>query len=107
MTYKVRLQPIAENDLEEAYLWAAKNAPETARLWLARFQAALETLGEHPQRFGFAAEHKKVKRELRQLLFGKRPNVFRAVFLIDGDVVRIIRIRRASRRALKKTELGD
>jgi plasmid stabilization system protein ParE len=106
MTYKVRLQPLAENDLEDAYLWAAKSAPETAGLWLARFQAALLTLAEQPERSGFAPEHKKLKRELRQLLFGRKPNVFRAVFLIDGNVVRIIRIRRGSRRQLTRKELG-
>jgi plasmid stabilization system protein ParE len=107
MTHKVRLQPLAENDLEEAYLWAAKNAPETAGLWLARFQAALLTLSEQPERCGFAPEHKKLKRELRQLLFGRKPNVFRAVFLIDGEFVRIVRIRRGSRRQLTRKELGS
>jgi plasmid stabilization system protein ParE len=107
MTYKVRLQPLAENDLEGAYLWAAKNAPETAGLWLARFQAALNTLAEHPERCGFAPEHKKLKRELRQLLFGRKPNVFRAVFLIDGEFVRIVRIRRGSRRQLTRKDLGS
>jgi plasmid stabilization system protein ParE len=105
MTYKVRLQPLAENDLEEAYLWAAKSAPETAGLWLARFQAALLTLAELPQRCGLAPEHKKLKRELRQLLFGRKPNVFRAVFLMDGNIVQIIRIRRCSRRQLTREEL--
>src|SRR5215470_8005111 len=106
MTYKVRLQPLAESDLNEAFLWAAKNAPETARLWLTRFQAALNSLAEHPQRCGFAPEHKKLKRELRQLLFGRTPNVFRAVFLIDGEVVRIIRIRRGARRQMTRKELS-
>ncbi len=106
MTYKVRLQPLAENDLDEAYLWAAKSAPETAGLWLARFQAGLQTLAVCPERCGFAPEHKKLNRELRQFLFGRKPNVFRAVFLIDGEVVRIIRIRRGSRRQLTREELG-
>ncbi len=106
MAFEVRLQLLAENDLDEAYLWAAKSAPETAGLWLARFQAALLTLAEQPERCGFAPEHKKLKRELRQLLFGRKPNVFRAVFLIDGNVVRIVRIRRGSRRQLTQKELG-
>ncbi len=107
MTYRVRLQPLAEQDLEEAYLWAAKQAPETAGRWLARFEAALHSLSEFPERCALAPEHKKLKRQLRQFLYGRKPNVFRAVFLIDGETVRVIRIRRASRRYLIKRELGE
>jgi plasmid stabilization system protein ParE len=76
MTYKVRLQLLAENDLDEAYLWAAKSAPETAGLWLARFQAALQTLAERPERCGLVPEHKKLKRELRQFVFGPKAKCF-------------------------------
>jgi plasmid stabilization system protein ParE len=107
MQYEVRLQPPAVDDLDEAYLWAAKHAPETAGRWLSRFQESLQTLAINPERCGFAPEHRKLKRELRQLLFGHRPNVFRAVFLIDGDVVRIVRIRRSLRRPLTKKELEE
>ena len=58
MTYEVRLQPLAETDLEQAYLWAVQQAPKTAKNWLNRFQAALETLSLHPERCGLAPEHK-------------------------------------------------
>ena len=107
MTYEVHLQPLAENDLEEAYLWAAKHAPVTAGKWLARFQRTLQTLSTHPQRCGFAPEHKRLKRDLRQILFGRKPNVFRAVFVIEAQAVRVIRIRRAGRHALRATDLGE
>jgi plasmid stabilization system protein ParE len=107
MAYEVRLQPLAENDLEEAYLWAANRAPETAANWLARFHTVLKTLSEHPERCEFAPENKKLDKGLRQFLFGRKPNVFRAVFLIDRSVVRIIRIRRAARRGLKPGDLGE
>ena len=42
-----------------------------------------------------------------QFLFGKKPNVFRALFTIHGDEVRILHIRRASRRTMTAAELGD
>jgi plasmid stabilization system protein ParE len=64
-------------------------------------------LADNPRRFSLAPENGKVRREIRQLLFGKRPNVYRAVFTIDGDSVRVLRIRRASRHALTKRELED
>ena len=105
MSYRVQLQPPAERDLEEAWLWAARRAPETANRWLVRFRTALETLSENPQRCGLAPERRKFKQQLHQLHFGKKPNVFRAIFLIDGETVRILRILRASRRTLSPEEL--
>ena len=107
MKYRVRLQPSAEKDLEEAYLWAAKHAPETATRWLHRFREVLQTLADNPQRCGAAPEDRKLKRDLRQLLYGKRSNVFRAVFVIDGELVRILRIRRAARRPLTREDLSE
>ena len=101
----MRLQPLAERDLEDAYLWAARHAPDEAARWLDRFQEALESLALNPERCGLAPEHQKLRRELRQLLFGRKPNVFRAVFLTDGAVVRVLRIRRAARRFLRRKEL--
>lgn len=71
MTYFVRVEPWADADLEEAYLWARKRAFLTAARWLGRFHAALQTLSSNPERFALAPEHKKLKLDVRQLLFGK------------------------------------
>lgn len=107
MAFQVLLQPLAEEDLRAAVLWAAAHAPETALQWAMRFQAALETLAENPRRCGFAPEHRKLNRELRQLLYGRKPNVFRAVFVIEGQQVRIVRIRRAAQKPLTRDELAE
>jgi hypothetical protein len=45
--------------------------------------------------------------ELREMLFGRRPNVFRTLFTIDGDAVRVLRVRRATRRSLSRRELRE
>ena len=107
MTYRVRLQPAALDDLEQAYQYAAKSAPATAASWLNRFFEALQTLENNPQRCPYAPENVKCQRELRQYLYGRRPNVFRAVFTIEGSTVWILRIRRASRPDLKPRELDE
>jgi len=39
------------------------------------------------------------------MLKSKRPYVFRAIFTIDNDVVRILRIRRAQRRPLSQADV--
>jgi plasmid stabilization system protein ParE len=66
-TYRVRLQPAALEDLDEAYRRSAENAPETAFRWFNRFFDSLQTLAQHPSRCMIAAEDRNSKRELRQL----------------------------------------
>ena len=105
MTYQVRILPPALNDLDAAYEWAARESPDRAAQWLERFHQTLETLESHPRRCPVAPENRKTERELRQLLYGKRPNVFRAVFTVEENTVWVLRIRRAQRRALTADEI--
>lgn len=105
MTYRVVLQRLARNDLREAYQRAASRAPRTAARWLDRFQQSLDTLERNPQRCSFARQNGKVDVEVREYLLGKRPHVFRVIFTIDRDTVRVLRVRRAQRRFLTRKEL--
>ena len=107
MTYRVILQRLAMQDLDDAFVWAARKAPATAARWLDRFQAALQRLDTNPQRCLRAREHRKVDVELREILFGKTPNVYRVIFMIDGDTVRVLRIRRAQRRPLTRKQIDE
>jgi mRNA-degrading endonuclease RelE of RelBE toxin-antitoxin system len=74
---------------------------------LERFYETLDTLGENPDRCALAPESKKLRRDLRQLLFGRKPNVFRVIFSIHEDEVEVVRIRRASRRPLRRADLDE
>jgi plasmid stabilization system protein ParE len=107
MKYRVVVQRLALEDLEESYLWAARHAPETAARWLNRFQIALGSLENNPERYALAPENRRVRREIRQLLYGRRPNVYRAIFTIEGNSVQVLRIRSAARRWLTKKELEE
>ena len=64
-----------------------------------RFVEQLKSLDRTPQRCPIARESKRVFLEVRELHFGRRPNVFRVLFTIDSDAVRILRIVRAQRRS--------
>ena len=105
MTYRVFLQRLAKDDLRTAHLWAAKRAPVSAARSLGRFQESLETLERNPQRCPLARESRKAGIEVREHHFGKRPYVFRSLFIVDESTVRILRIRRAQRRPLTLAEL--
>jgi plasmid stabilization system protein ParE len=60
MTYRVVLRRLAIQELDNAFVWAARNAPATAARWLDQFVAALRRLDTNPQRCRFAREHGKV-----------------------------------------------
>ena len=107
MKYRVQLQRLARQDLWAVYRRAASCAPATASRWLDRFERTLQTLDERPDRCPLAHESAKVAVEVRVLLFGRQPNVFRVLFTVDGDAVRVLRIRRAQRRFLSRSELKD
>ncbi|HJT35954.1 MAG TPA: type II toxin-antitoxin system RelE/ParE family toxin [Pirellulales bacterium] len=96
MTYHVVVSENAKANLRSYYLRAAQNAPATADRWLNRFEEALATLASNPERCSFAPENGLVESEIRQLLFGKRPAVFRALFTVVEDQVQVLHIRRAT-----------
>lgn len=105
MNYRVILQSLAANDLEDAYRYAAAKAPFSANRWLDRFGAVLKTLATNPDRCPLAREATKLSTPVRELLFGKRPYVFRVLYVIDLESVRVLRILRAQRRDLSTEEI--
>ena len=107
MKYHIVLQRLAIEDLDDATAWASQHAPTTVARWLEQFRSTLRTLDSNPQRCPLAREDSKVEIELRELHFGRRPKVFRVVFTIDGNTVRILRIRRAQRRWLTRRQIED
>jgi plasmid stabilization system protein ParE len=96
MTYRVILMPNAIANLTHYHDYAAKRAPQTAARWLERFQAAIETLSELPERWPIAAETSLVSAPVRPMLFGKGRNVYRVLFSIVGNEVRVLHVRRAA-----------
>jgi toxin ParE1/3/4 len=107
MSYRLVLQSAARRDLEEYYYWAAKHAPETAAKWYKRFQESLRGLTKNPKRYALAPENGKVDFEIRQFLFGRKPNVYRVIFTVDLGIVRVLLIRRGQRRFLTRKQIEE
>ena len=107
MTNRVIIHQTARMDILEAYSQAAANAPQAAGKWLIRLEETVQTLNQNPQRCPHATENDKVAVELRELLFGKRPNVFRIVFTMDGETVRVLRFLRGQRRYLSPDQIAE
>jgi plasmid stabilization system protein ParE len=104
MNYKLIIQPPAMTDLDDAYCWIAEESPENAVRWFNRFLDALSTLKQSPMRCSIAPESKGIGREIRQLLYGRRGGVYRALFVIEKDEVHVLHIRHASRKTLSPEE---
>ena len=101
MEYDVIIQPPALADLEEAYFWISERAPEAADRWFNGFVEGIETLKMSPERCSHAPENRYFEREIRQLLYGKRSGVYRALFTIVEDEVHVLHIRHGARMPLR------
>ena len=106
MKYKLIIQPTALDDLEQAYRWIAERSPENAARWFNRFLNALETLRQHPERCGFAPENDYIDEEIRQLLYGRRGGVYRALFTVRRREVHVLHIRHAARQTMTPEEFS-
>lgn len=105
--YRLIIQPPALDDLDEAYQWIREQAPEAAVRWFNGFVEALNTLTTFPDRCGRAPENDAVEAEVSQLLYGRRSGVYRALFTITGQDVRVLHIRHAARQTMTAEELAD
>ncbi|MGZ8218254.1 type II toxin-antitoxin system RelE/ParE family toxin [Methylomagnum sp.] len=82
--HHVEISPRALADIEEAFLFIRKEAPTRAEAWLQGMIAAIHSLEKMPNRCAKAPESQELGMEIRQLLYGKRPGVYRVLFLLAG-----------------------
>lgn len=98
IAYRVNTSAEAERDLDEILEWLLlNNAGETGLHWVDGLQAAISSLENIPRRCGLAAENDQYPLEVRQLLYGTRPHVYRILFTIQNDIVTILHIRHGRR----------
>ena len=105
MRYRVVVTANAKTNLRDYYMRASRMAPVTADRWLGRFEAAIESLVDHPERCQLAAESSSVEPTIRQLLFGRKGAVFRVLFTVVGNEVRVLHIRRGVMSAADPSDL--
>jgi plasmid stabilization system protein ParE len=108
MTYLVEFAARAVRDLE--ILYVEKNAAEShaAARWYNELELAVYGLASYPYRCPIAPEARRMKRELRNLLYGKRPHGYRVIYEVDEsrEAVLVLTIRHGARRKLKPSNFG-
>jgi len=106
MTHRIVVQPVAAEDLRQLFLWIAERPPEGADRWYRQWLKAVESLQRNPLVYGLAPESDYVDVDIRQVLFRTRQGrTYRALFSIEGDVVRILHVRGPGQAPVSRDEL--
>lgn len=96
MSYHVRVLARARQDFEDYLAWISERSPQGAERWAAAFEDALTRLERNPCLCSVAIESEDIGEEVRNILFRTRAGrTYRALFVVVGDEVRILRIRGA------------
>ena len=82
--YRVVLDAVASEDINDALQWLTERAPEKVSNWFDTLEQSIHSLETFPERCGIAPENGKWSDdfELRHLLFDKFPSVYRVIFTI-------------------------
>jgi len=105
MPYLVRLADRALRDMEAIYEFIEADTSEKAFAWFHDLAETIYSLERFPERGARVPESKN----LRQLLFGKKPNTYRIIFALDkrNRVVNVLHIRHGARAALPPAAGGQ
>jgi toxin ParE1/3/4 len=100
MTYRVELTARASRDLRRIFRHINAESSRQANAWFNELEATILRLDQHPERCPVTPENQA----LRHLLFGKKPNVYRVIFVVDrrAQIVRVLHIRHGARRPLPR-----
>ena len=108
MSFRVELTAGAYADLDRLMAWLEERSSSGAADRLsARFHAALDRLESRPLSCGLAYENRYFPTEVRHLLFEVwKGKPYRALFVVQGEVVTILCIRAPGERPVKPKDVG-
>lgn len=99
MSYRIKISSVAEAEVDSVFLRLSQiTSPDQARQWYDGLLKAIESLSTLPNRCSLAKENEYFSQEIRQLLYGKKRNVYRILFTVleESSTVRILHIRHSS-----------
>lgn len=108
MSFRVELTEGAYYDLDRLLAWLAARSPGAEERLSARFYESLPRLEANPFACGLAHENPEFPEELRHLLFETRKGrVYRALFVVRGDLVKILSIRAPGEKNVRPADFED
>jgi toxin ParE1/3/4 len=103
MAYLVSITPRAERDFASLYQDINAEESDAALKWYRGLKEAVLSLEEHPDRCPVIPE----KKQLRHLLYGNRPHVYRVIYRVmeKQKRVEVLHIRHGARQQFKTSDL--
>jgi plasmid stabilization system protein ParE len=106
-SYRVTVLEPAARDVQTQFDYIHGHSPTGAFAWYESYLRALDRLKRDPAGPGIAPENNHVEEEIRQVFFKtRRGHVFRILYTIAGDQVRVLRVRGMGQDLLGPKELG-
>jgi plasmid stabilization system protein ParE len=101
MAFRVEYSAEAEADLDSILEWLiSQYAGEAGLRWFEGLEEAVASLSKMPLRCPLAPENKRFTFEVRHLLYGHKPHVYRIIFTIEGERIVILHIWHGRRQPL-------
>lgn len=106
MKFRVRILRRANADLVNIVDYIHKRSPQGAVAWLDALETATVRLADDAGECSRADEHHRFDIEVKQSLFKtKRGRIYRLLFTVVGNEVRILRIRGSGQAPVKPDDL--
>src|ERR1039458_2369359 len=103
MAFRVKTTTQAKRDLDDILpRLVSREAGETGLSWFQGLHRAVATLADSPQRCALAPENAVFPFEVRHLLYGRKPHVYRIIFTIEGNKIGRAHIRHGRRQPIAK-----
>lgn len=93
MQFQVIITPSAKADIFEINTWFLENYPDLSDKWLWGISEAITSLSKFPERCPVSSESEAFDVVVRQLLYGKKPYIYRILFSVQVEKVYILRVR--------------
>jgi plasmid stabilization system protein ParE len=106
MTFQVRLLTRAQEDADQIYLWLRERSPMGAVAWYTALLKKIDDLAVTATACFPAPEASPLDIEIRQAFFKtRRGRTYRLLFIIDGNEVRILRVRGPGQRPVTRSDV--
>ena len=99
MAFRVEITDEAQRDARSILDWLiSEQAGKSGLEWFQGLENAIASLAELPVRCALAPENASASFEVRHLLYGRKPHVYRILFTVESNRVVILHIWHGRRR---------
>lgn len=107
MTYRLRILHQARREAIDIFEWLSQHSHAGAVRWWNAFESSAQTVSTRPLSYAIAPENEFVDYEVRHFVFKtRRGRLYRALFTIVEDEVRVLHVRGPGQDVLSAKDLG-